>query len=117
MDFKSLFDIVESFGVGLAIIILFLILAFLAYVAFIFISGIFLNIPIILDYLFNMLLLICILIIVGILIYLIGKNVKMPLKNKIDDSFNFKVQNSLFCPNCGIKLRKLLNSVIIVVKK
>lgn len=103
MDLRNLFDIIESLAIGFAIVISIAVIGFIAYTILNFILMI--NIHSILKRLYYFLLMICILIVLGIIIYLIGKFAKKPLKNKINNNLNSFNQNSTFCKKCGTKIK------------
>ena len=103
MDLKNILDIIESFGLGFIIFLFILIMVFMAYFLLYFIEMI--DVHSTLTFLFDLLLMVCILIALCILIYYVGKFVKKPLKNSANNNLNSFSHKPAFCQECGFQLK------------
>ena len=103
MDLKNILDIIESFGVGFIIFLSIVMIGFMAYFLLSFIEMI--DVHSTLTFIFNFLLIVCILIALGTLMYYVGKIVKKPLKNNVNNNLNSFANKPAFCQECGFQLK------------
>lgn len=99
MDLKGFLDILESFGVGLILIVVLVVIGFLALL-------IWRLLPELLYRLGIYCLLILVIIIVLVIIYGVGKIAKKPIKNKISTSERNNSEDYKYCTKCGEKIEK-----------
>ena len=100
MDFKEILDIVENFVIGLIIVIPVIAILIISFFIWNFFPQLLKSIPDFMVLILPMVIIVVSILLMGIVIYYIGKFLKKPFKSKV----RLNSPNEVFCKNCGKKI-------------
>jgi len=100
MDFKGVLDILENFVIGLIIVIAIAVILLISFFIWNLIPYLLKSVPDLMVSILPFVIIVVSILLMGMVIYYIGKFLKKPFKSKL----GFDSKNKVFCKNCGKKL-------------